>query len=212
MYKDFTFNIDGDILASSETGLEVKENHEQVEEELRLENEIEILKGELENNQKEGKRLGTINENKKNLKVIILVLISVFPMVFIVSKLFYFFYGSDPLFNSALPWIKYESDAFITSIFIPLLGLVEFPVITFLCKNYFKKKVIIEGNELEGTVLKEALEEKRRKKEEIEKSKTKEKITPDAKIHPINMQVFKDQLKKMYNLHLLIIKVINKNY
>lgn len=194
MFNSYTFNIEGDIVTNDEKTIVKRENHSQIEEELRLENDIEALNTIIKE-QEEFLNNWTLEgaQKRKKRHIIKTILTGVCFVIFVE------FIGNtlglgEPVKNPSLPLIKDNTSAMISlflTLYIPGAPLV----IRSILRAYKRDKKEIEETQILHDEYQEKLKEKEQELATIKNNKVG-KLTPDDVIHNLNGKEVLPSLRK----------------
>ena len=202
MYKDY-ININGTTIASDKKGMHQIETTDKIGQELDLENEIELSINGLN---REKRKLGTIEGNKKNKKWDYIMGASVLLFVILMCKNIHILFGIPDIKvpNALFSFIHTYSDALLfTMIPITLLILVPILSISILRINSNIKEVLTIEEQLE--FLTNELSKKREELEILKRSSQKVNIT-ETSIYSIDNSKYRASLQERLNLLKYIIK------
>lgn len=195
MFLEFFRNKEKTI-ARDEKGIQPKETHDKIEEELYLENDIEILAETIKQMEKELKQLGTLENNRKRRLVNNITAPLMIALTIIAVRLLLFVMGMDDVARIV--------DSTIVSNFSEALTLyVATPISILLFGiNFIKNNINIKRNRSEIILYQEELEMLRtklnQKKAELENIKNNKKATEvvDEQVQKIDIDSYRNKLQK----------------
>lgn len=197
MYKEYTYNIDGNVIASDENGLHELKNHDLVKKQIEVENIIDLIQTNIKTREEDIEVL--IPEEELVVETLLnAVIILLFEILLFIPGVALCLFG----FNPALP-------------FFPRLGLSQMiTIINVLSFNCFfpilPKKLIstlkkykkhrhdqqqIAQKEEEIKLLNSLLNKKQADLAEILNQKTTNNLTTDNQIHSLEAINIKNQTK-----------------
>lgn len=210
MYKDY-ISINGTTITSDEKGMHQIETTDKIAEELYLENEIELIELNINELNKEKKKLGSIKENKKTKKgqyifagLILLFVIALCKWIMPTLLGFTDIELPNPRFN----FIHTHTDALLFTM-IPTISIIAVPIIVgeiLKCNRNIKEVLTLE-EQLE--FLSNELSKKREELESLKRNSKRVNIT-ENNIHSIDNIKYKDSLQERLSLLWYIKKYRNK--
>lgn len=194
MFLEFFRNKEKTI-ARDEKGIQPKETHDRIEEELYLENDIEILTETIKQMEKELKQLGTLENNRKRRLVNNITAPLMIALTILAVRLLLFVMGMDDVVRSV--------DSTIVSNFSEALTLyVATMLILLFGINFITTNINIKHSRSEIILYQEELEMLRtklnQKKAELENIKNNKKATEvvDEQVQKIDIDSYRNKLQK----------------
>lgn len=209
MYRDY-LSINGTTIVSDEKGMHQIETTDKIAQELYLENEIELIELNINELNREKKKLGTIKENKKTKKWNYVFGVAMIIFVVLMCKNIHLLLGVPDveIANARFSFIQSYSDALLcTMLPVSLLMLIPITLEPILKSNRNIKEVKILDEQLD--FLSNELSKKREELETLRKNSKKADIT-ETNIHLIDNSKYRAILKERLNLLWYIKKYRNK--
>lgn len=185
MYHNYTYNLDGEVIVNDAKKMTIKDNHLQIEKELKLENDIEVLNSNVEDLKEDLQNLGPThkeNDKRKRKRNILAILMGI--LLILGCKVLPVALSLDaPVSSSPLFWIHSKSDALLTALMMTYLPM-SISIFIATKRNHTTIKNYINETEILLSELDRELSEKEQELQEVRKNKFS-KSEPDKIIHDL---------------------------
>lgn len=195
MFLEF-FRTKEKTITRDEKGIQPKETHDKIEEELCLENDIEILTETIKQMEKELKQLGTLENNRKRRLVNNITAPLMIAITILAVRLLLFVMGMDDVATSVESTIISKfSDALTLYVVTPIAVL--FYGVNFITTNnnikHSRSEIILCQEELE--MLRVKLNQKKTELENIRSNKKATEVV-DEQVQKIDIDSYRNKLQK----------------